>query len=1017
MRVALLSGNAPRHNAVGNQIAEKVRFFRERGAEVRLFVQDARRVHPAVHAFCVEVPEPSAAGPAWDYIRHADLVFAVYAQYHDLLQLLPRLAGTGPRIILDYLGVTPPELWPDQHREGLEQSVRQRGYVWCADHALTTSRANRRELLEATHFPAGHATTLPLVVDSQRFHYEPRNRYLQKKLGIDGPIVLFVGRLAGNKRVPLLIEALARLNDSSVHAGIAGDFHDVYAAEQARCRALARQLGVTERLHFLGQLDDDELRRAYQSADVLVMPSLHEGFCVPVIEAMACGLPVIASRSAALPETVGGAGLTFTPNDVEDLVRQLRRVLRAESVQQLALGPRRIAVVSFRFGADIVGGAESSLRTMAKSLQDAGHHVEIFTTCAKSESHWKNDVPAGTLTLDGMTVRRFPIDPHDPAAHGEIVRAILEAGGHVSPALERRYLEHSIHSSALIESLRQQQDEFDAVITGPYLFGLTADIAKEFPRKTLLVPCFHDEALSRLTIWPQQYGNVGGILYHSAEEQNLAQQVLGVNHPNAWEIGTCVAIPDKPVSSFSRATLPGPYVVYCGRYSEQKNVPLLLDWARRYQVGRSRQLDFVFLGQGEVKLPSEPWLHDLGRVEEAVKRSILAGAKALVQLSTQESLSLVVLEAWAAATPVIVHRHCAVLAGQIERSQGGVAVADYAAFAGALDDLRQNETVWRGRGTNGRAYVDTHYASATNYVNRLTNAIEQMGKPLGQQMRERGLQRAQQFARERWQQRFAEFVDYVLTQPARSWRDGMDIEPLRAACHTAAGARTLLLPVRLINAGTHAAVPDGPGRAVVCCELREEATQRVVVARAEMRLPALLMPGQAQVAALAIPLPIAIGSYRVFLWLERMGTTKRVTQVPVELPLTIEAEPARNSPSCVSTFLGAVQETLPKTLRLQQLPQGYVDVTEGGFAPVKRLIKRKLLNNFKRGYVDVLSRQQSQVNGQVVLMIQQLAECCSMLDNAVGLLHQRLDGLEAKMEQALVAFGVRDETSQRETQA
>jgi hypothetical protein len=84
---------------------------------------------------------------------------------------------------------------------------------------------------------------------------------------------------------------------------------------------------------------------------------------------------------------------------------------------------------------------------------------------------------------------------------------------------------------------------------------------------------------------------------------------------------------------------------------------------------------------------------------------------------------------------------------------------------------------------------------------------------------------------------------------------------------------------------------------------------------------------------------------------------------------------------------------------------------------VKRLIKRKLLNNFKRAYVDVLSRQQSQVNGQVVLMIQQLAECCSMLDNAVGLLHQRLDGLEAKMEQALVAFGVREETSQRQTQA
>jgi hypothetical protein len=90
---------------------------------------------------------------------------------------------------------------------------------------------------------------------------------------------------------------------------------------------------------------------------------------------------------------------------------------------------------------------------------------------------------------------------------------------------------------------------------------------------------------------------------------------------------------------------------------------------------------------------------------------------------------------------------------------------------------------------------------------------------------------------------------------------------------------------------------------------------------------------------------------------------------------------------------------LPLTHQLTQLPADYVDVTEGRLAPVKRLIKKKLLNNFKHAYVDVLSRQQSQVNGQVVLMIQQLAECCALLDHAIAGLHQRLDGLEAKFEQ------------------
>ena len=123
MRVALLSYNAQLHNAIGNCIVEKVRFFQERGAEVRVFVQDGRQLNPALLSCAVEVAQPNVTGPTWEYLRQADLVFAVYAQAHELLQYLPLLAGAGPRIVLDYHGVTPPDLWPVLHREGLEKSV------------------------------------------------------------------------------------------------------------------------------------------------------------------------------------------------------------------------------------------------------------------------------------------------------------------------------------------------------------------------------------------------------------------------------------------------------------------------------------------------------------------------------------------------------------------------------------------------------------------------------------------------------------------------------------------------------------------------------------------------------------------------------------------------------------------------------------------------------------------------------------------------------------------------------
>src|SRR5581483_7595108 len=369
----------------------------------------------------------------------------------------------------------------------------------------------------------------------------------------------------------------------------------------------------------------------------------------------------------------------------------------------------RVAVVSFRFGPDIVGGAETSLRTLARALQDTGRHVEIFTTCTRSESRWANELPAGTITLDGLTVHRFPIAAHDQEEHAAVVPEVLGADGRVEPQVEARYLEHSLHSAALLAELVRRRADFDAILVGPYLFGLTCDVARALPEQTLLVPCFHDEPIARLRTWPEVYGRVGGILYHSPEEQDYAQARLGINHPNAWELGTLIDLDSAPAEP--PAGMPTrPYLVYCGRYSAQKQVPELLEWLGRYQADRPGRFDVVFVGQGDVALPRVPWLHDLGRLDEGAKRAVVAGARALVQLSRQESLSLVALEAWAQRTPVIAHARCAVLAAQIERAQGGAAVADYDTFAAALDELWDDAATWQRHGEQGQAYVAARYA-------------------------------------------------------------------------------------------------------------------------------------------------------------------------------------------------------------------------------------------------------------------------------------------------------------------
>ncbi len=290
----------------------------------------------------------------------------------------------------------------------------------------------------------------------------------------------------------------------------------------------------------------------------------------------------------------------------------------------------------------------------------------MFTTCNRAEGAWSNSIPAGSGRENGLLVHRFPIDLHEREPHLESVRQIIEADGQVSASVEQQYLEHSVHSTKLLAELAARIDEFAAVIVGPYLFGLTADVARAFPDKTLLLPCFHDEPLVRLKIWPALYGSVGGILYHSPEEQALAQNVLGINHPRGREVGTTLTA----APTASPRPLPFPpksYLVYCGRYSRQKDLPRLLEWMAHYQA--ACPFSIAFMGMGEVQIPKEVWARDLGQVDEPTKRAVLAGAAALVQLSLQESLSLVALEAWTEGTPIIVDRRCTVLAGQVERLQ------------------------------------------------------------------------------------------------------------------------------------------------------------------------------------------------------------------------------------------------------------------------------------------------------------------------------------------------------------
>jgi hypothetical protein len=328
---------------------------------------------------------------------------------------------------------------------------------------------------------------------------------------------------------------------------------------------------------------------------------------------------------------------------------------------------------------------------------------------------------------------------------------------------------------------------------------------------------------------------------------------------------------------------------------------------------------------------------------------------------------------------VIAHAGCAVLAGQVRRSGGGVAVGDYEAFARALDELHSEPESACERGRSGRVYVEQHYASREQFAGRLQQAIANLEVPLREQMRRRGLERAPRCDRPAWREALGRIVLELLDGDPRPYRPAIAVQPLNEELQAGPDMRTTFIAARLHNQGTHAAVADGPGRTLLQAEARLPGSD-TIISRVETELPGLLVPGATQTAMLLVPVPPQPGTYDLMLGVRGCEPAR----------VRLHVGPADGG-SALAPLLDGVRQLVIRARAAQRLPDQYVDVTEGRFARWKRWIKQKLLYNFKRAYVDVLSHQQSQVNEQLVAAVQQLAETCATLDHAVRSLQRRLD--------------------------
>lgn len=203
--------------------------------------------------------------------------------------------------------------------------------VESADQIIAVSEATRRDLLDLLKVDPTKVTVVyeaagddcaPLSAGEVAVH--------RKRLGLPERFILFVGTIEPRKNIPVLLKAFARtwekLRVPLVVVGRKGWlYEEVFQTKDS--------LGLGDEVTFVGPAAGEQLVYYYNCADCLVLPSLYEGFGLPVLEAMACGTPVVTSNVSSLPEIVGDAGLTVDPSDEDGLADAITRMLSEDELR------------------------------------------------------------------------------------------------------------------------------------------------------------------------------------------------------------------------------------------------------------------------------------------------------------------------------------------------------------------------------------------------------------------------------------------------------------------------------------------------------------------------------------------------------------------------------------------------------------------------------------------------------------------------------------------------------------
>lgn len=394
------------------------------------------------------------------------------------------------------------------------------------------------------------------------------------------------------------------------------------------------------------------------------------------------------------------------------------------------MSARRYAFVLPRYFEGIAGGAETLMGGLAQKLMQRGDYVELWATCARDNRTWENEFPVGESLAHGLPLRRFAVDQRNLEKWIPL-QVALHDGVKLSLDDQITWMAESVNSTGLYSEIARRACEFDALIFGPYLFGTTFWGSLIEPTRSLLIPCLHNEAYAYQEVIASMFRQVRGCIFNAEPEMELARSLYGDIPGGVVGLGF-QAPSDVEISALSPYFDAGfPYILYLGRKETGKNVHVLIDaFCEAKDNGWiPAEVKLAILGGGSFEDLHRPQVLrrgdviDLPHLSEQEKQRLLRHALYLCQPSTNESFSIVIMEAWMVNTPVVVHAACDVTRHHVEESRGGLFFSSSEDLAGVTNYFMKSPEQRISHASYGARYVRDRY-SWSSVLERFDRVVE-----------------------------------------------------------------------------------------------------------------------------------------------------------------------------------------------------------------------------------------------------------------------------------------------------